>query len=756
MKSFVRDSFIPAAARPYLRGRVRGRKSATPFKSQQKPQDQSSGLFARPAYEMVATGQAVDDVDGQDSLHTADTILNRAPKSATDSGYASDLNAQTDLKENKMRHMYKRITAKCRNIWRKAPNLTLVEHYQENNLNNNADHDSDKKYALCGNDSGIVENNSVPDSTAMVGSGAIFYDSRAIKDSNTDEDTSTIEDSSTIGDSSKPAAGHRPQKIPDILADGYDAPVVPPQVILEVPTDFNSAIPERQPQGSVSNDSGLGEDYEGSDTDSEDYVVQGPRCDFKAINVTPDELFEALARSVCNNGQAIGEVCVERRTQGTYNFAAIITVSRAVEIERYVVRIPGHATLSHWTPEDAYMMEREVQLIEYIRNKTSAPVAKIVQHSTKHTNMLGFPYIFMTALPGKPASTIWYDGIYEDDDFEFELAFQHADIPSVGTEKKRITFLRSLARVMTEIQSLTFDMTGMPIFSEDGDITIGPVYRWNEATCSDTARKDNAAVSTQVYGLSGLTRQYVKLADLNDAATLKHHGALKCFSLLFGQSFFKPTQPETFTIHHTDLDLQNIFVDDEGNVTGIIDWDNAFAAPRCIGTAAAPLFLQKDWLPDYINNLGTGPHMGWKTHSYREIYAAALLEAGNSDVIYTINSAIYRAAFTAAWEFDDSMYDFVDKMLREIPHCRVKADDFMSSLGHGWQDAENMLKAEFAKILEPQLPRPNLLADLDADIALKEWYSTFDDYLVEDEEDKLSDSDSQYDNDEMAYDSDNE
>jgi aminoglycoside phosphotransferase (APT) family kinase protein len=320
----------------------------------------------------------------------------------------------------------------------------------------------------------------------------------------------------------------------------------------------------------------------------------------------------------------------------------------AKKAELYVARIPGHATLAHWTPEDAYMMEREVQLIEYIRKNTSAPDAKIVHYSTGHANMLGFPYIFMTALPGKPASNIWYDGNYEDDDVE--LILQHAHVPSVSTEKKCNTFLRSLARVMTEVQSLTFDIAGMPIFCEDGDTTMGPVYRCNESTRSDKAHHDKPAVSTKVYGLAGLTRQYVKLGDLDDAANMKHHGALKCFSILFDHSVFKPTQPETFAIHHTDLDLQNIFVDDDGNVTGIIDWDNAFAAPRCIGTASAPLSLQKDWLPDYLNNLDTGLYMGWKTHSYRGIYAAALLEAGNHDAIYTTNSAIYRAAFTAAWD----------------------------------------------------------------------------------------------------------
>jgi aminoglycoside phosphotransferase (APT) family kinase protein len=490
--------------------------------------------------------------------------------------------------------------------------------------------------------------------------------------------------------------------------------------------DFNDS------DSSTNDDVNDNEEHPHNDNDADDDDGdQHPRCDFKAIKAINNEQLEALARCICDTGHAIPEVCVVHRTQGAYNFAATIAVSRGEEVSRYVVRIPGHATLAHWTPEDAYMLEREAQLIEHIRKNTSVPVAEIVHYSTDHTNMLGFPYFFMTELPGKPASNIWYDGDYEHDDFE--LAFQHADVPSVATEKKRITFLRSLARVMTELQSLTFDMAGMPMLSEREGTMIGPIYHWGNSG-SDFVWKYSPCNSTGGYAFAGVGRQFVKLSPSHSASDLMLRGAIKFFNLLFSQSVFKTTRPETFTIHHDDLDLQNIFVDDAGNVTGIIDWDKAFAAPRCIGTAAAPLFLQKDWLPDYVNNLGTGPHMGWKMHSYREIYAAALLEAGNPDAMYTINSAMYRAGFKAVRDMDGCMYDFIDKMLRELPHCRIKAVDFAHALALGWQDAEDMLKVEFAKIVEPQLPRPNLLAQLDAEITMKDWWSTFEDHITEDED----------------------
>jgi hypothetical protein len=46
---------------------------------------------------------------------------------------------------------------------------------------------------------------------------------------------------------------------------------------------------------------------------------------------------------------------------------------------------------------------------------------------------------------------------------------------------------------------------------------------------------------------------------------------------------FDTNGEETFVLRHPDLDLQNILVDDDGNVTGNIDWDNCLAVPQCIG-----------------------------------------------------------------------------------------------------------------------------------------------------------------------------
>jgi hypothetical protein len=95
----------------------------------------------------------------------------------------------------------------------------------------------------------------------------------------------------------------------------------------------------------------------------------------------------------------------------------------------------------------------------------------------------------------------------------------------------------------------------------------------------------------------------------------------------------------SFVLNHCDLDFQNILVDDDGNATGIVDWELCTAVPRAVGYTSLPLFLRKDWLPKYT--VQKSPHMLWSFERYREHYTDAIMEAGCPDARYTRNSGIY-------------------------------------------------------------------------------------------------------------------
>lgn len=52
-----------------------------------------------------------------------------------------------------------------------------------------------------------------------------------------------------------------------------------------------------------------------------------------------------------------------------------------------------------------------------------------------------------------------------------------------------------------------------------------------------------------------------------------------------------------FVISLRDFGSQNIMVDDQGNVTGLIDWDLAQTMPRHVGYARYPGWITRDWDP---------------------------------------------------------------------------------------------------------------------------------------------------------------
>lgn len=238
------------------------------------------------------------------------------------------------------------------------------------------------------------------------------------------------------------------------------------------------------------------EHEDNDDSDDEDDCEEKNEdacCDWRRVNAISDYSSEHLVQKYYLSVGMSVDACVTYRTKGALNFVVFVEASYDDKTETAVVRIPANSVKAHWTPEDAHMLECEVQLIEYLRNNTSAPVPTILQHSTQLINDFGFPYTLMTKLSGEIAFSIWFEKPY--DPLNPSGAYRLADVPSTKTQKKRVNFLRSLARIMAEIQHLSFDKIVMPLITDDGN-TAGPSYRWGAVDDVDKASQRPAFETT--------------------------------------------------------------------------------------------------------------------------------------------------------------------------------------------------------------------------------------------------------------------
>lgn len=93
-------------------------------------------------------------------------------------------------------------------------------------------------------------------------------------------------------------------------------------------------------------------------------VTEHDRCDWGHINAISHH---AAARLVQKYYFPVGVSVDARETHRTKDAFNLVVFVKVVfhdgTTTTVIVRIPANRVEAHWTPEDAYMMEREVQLV---------------------------------------------------------------------------------------------------------------------------------------------------------------------------------------------------------------------------------------------------------------------------------------------------------------------------------------------------------------------------------------------------------
>ncbi|KAJ4375662.1 hypothetical protein N0V86_007195 [Didymella sp. IMI 355093] len=443
------------------------------------------------------------------------------------------------------------------------------------------------------------------------------------------------------------------------------------------------------------------------------------RHQWEVIEEITDESLKQLLRDAINqkptHNIGLNDCSIESRFHGGYNHVVMMSAVINKRVKQYVVRIPAVETKSRWREGDAHNMRCEISLTKYLQIERLVPVPKIFAFNTTLDTVIGAPFILMKLMRGRPAQMIWYD---EPGNRTYETTSK----VTPETEFRRCNFLHSLAFQMSKLEHLRFDKIGMPDFTDtlttDAKPKVTCSYHWKspyemkpeDLESDDQIYKYGPFDSSQDYMTAGIDTKWPNkhTPDFDEYPDTENmfFNIRKVLDILYSYPLITTStisplsteEPESFVLSHPNLDFQNILTDEEGNVTGIIDWKGCTTMPRCAGYSAVPDFLRRYWVPEHVAS--DMPHMDWQVDRYVQIYTDAMREFSPKGAVYTRKSAMYEAIVRAVTE--GNAMDLCQKLFRKVPAmCGTDADTFEQLIGKGCSEAEAFVRDELEKLLAP-------------------------------------------------------
>lgn len=190
--------------------------------------------------------------------------------------------------------------------------------------------------------------------------------------------------------------------------------------------------------------------------------------------------------------------------------------------------------------------------------------------------MLGRPYTLTTFLPGTQLAKLWFD-------------------PEWFTDEKRAIVFESIATFMSQLSAHEFSSMGqLDLDPQTHEHFVGPFYPSHDALSEGETSPDptnGPYHSTHVYLLEMIGSQIDAATSINAIAELQ---LLRTFAGMLPIPSFDGAP---FYLSHPDFGYQNILVDADGNVTGMIDWDDLTVGPRQSAFARYPSWITRDWDP---------------------------------------------------------------------------------------------------------------------------------------------------------------
>ncbi|CAG8923960.1 unnamed protein product [Penicillium salamii] len=384
----------------------------------------------------------------------------------------------------------------------------------------------------------------------------------------------------------------------------------------------------------------------------------GLAWDDKAFDLTPvwtrEPTLEAI-ENVCRNRLSLDdkETCdVTFFAEGAFNKLYLVCTSNRQLLMRVSLSVhPRSKTLG------------EVTTLRFLRRSTKIPVPEIFAYDETASTEIGYEWILMERMPGVPAYKKWRTMttfqkvalVQQMAEFQAQM-FQHT-FSGIGTLIPGDETAQN--EQLGEIVSTSFFMGQRFTF----DIARGPfrsTYDWLSS---------HLKCIIQNYTLE---KEEAEDEDDEEAADF----ALSVTNSLIGllPKIFPTRQnpPEQSVLWHQDLNLNNILVDEKGNITAVIDWECVSAMPSWMITG----------MPEFLT--GSTREQEPKRERYNDEtpeQAAAIGPSADPELDNEGKNELY----------------WVHQMEYETTHLRDLYTRWMCQLRPGWatEVKENTLKNDF-------------------------------------------------------------
>ena len=273
--------------------------------------------------------------------------------------------------------------------------------------------------------------------------------------------------------------------------------------------------------------------------------------------------------SMTGSPALIGCKVVQPPFHGSYNIVFRIHFDDGV---RWMLKVPANGHRGSFDLLAAQSLESEAQIMRFLKSKTSIPVPTVHSFNTSIENQIGCPYILMDHISGRPLYHAWFD----------------SEVSCQKLKQIRARALQTIATSMVQLNQFKTARGGSLRFDQAGNaIDIGPAKAVDANVMFDRFEADDGEYDANKADgpeddafcekgpnedpmsalLFMLNRRGIRRKDSSfDRGT---RTCLRMFIQMVGKHLNR--EGDKFVLAHPDFDMQNMLVDNDGTLIGVID-----------------------------------------------------------------------------------------------------------------------------------------------------------------------------------------